>query len=169
MISGEQAVFVTVIGSSVICLAVILIINLRRPLASLDVRPDSEWRLALVTRPGRKYKLCQRFHVQFDGSEEEFGLVADYTVTAAGEILVRERAGVGNVQPPVRDRLITLQKMVSYGTNSLKDAEYGHSMHKATIVLTTVGPFDHRVELMASGKTMVNPGTRMASGRVFFV
>ncbi len=168
MISGELAVYVAVIGASVICLTVILIINMKRPIVSLDVRPDSEWRLALVTRPGRKYKLCHRFHIQFDGSEEEFGLVADYTMTAGGETLIRERAGVGSVQPPYRDRFITLQKMVSYGTNSLKEAEYGHSMHKATIVLATVGPFDQRTELIAGGKIMLNPGTRMASGKVYF-
>ncbi|MFO7949318.1 MAG: hypothetical protein R6U36_03010 [Candidatus Fermentibacteraceae bacterium] len=139
-----------------------------RPLAGVDVYPDSRWKLGIVARPGREYRLCLRFHVQFNGPEEGFGLVADYTLTAAGETLTRERAGVGDIQPPERDRCITVQNMVTYGTNSLKDAEYGHAMRKATVVLATAGPFPHETELTAEGVTLLSQDTRLASGKVFF-
>ena len=170
MSASDLAILLTLLGITVIPMLVMLLLKLRRrSLAGVSVHPGSRWRLGLVARPERKYKLCHRFHVQFDGPEDGFGLVADYMLTAGGEALVNERAGVGDVQPPERDRLITVQDMVSYGTSSLKDAEYGHAMHKATIVLATVGPFPHHTELIAEGTILLNPGTRMASGSVFFV
>ena len=158
-----------IIGSLLLPMLVfVLFMFRRRPECRVDVFQGSRWSLGTVARPGRRYRLCHRFHVQFNGPEDGFGLVADYTLAAGGEILAKERAGVGTVQPPARDRFISVQTMVSYGTNSLKDAEYGHAMHKATIVLATIGPFSRATELTAEGEILLNPGTRLASGEIFF-
>ena len=170
MAESETLLLFAVLGTILITSLVAgLVIKLRhRRLAAVDVHSGSRWKLGIVARPGRKYRLCHRFHVQFFGPEDGFGLVADYSLLAGGETLARERAGVGDIQPPERDRRITVQNNVTYGTNSLKDAEYGHAMHRATIVLSTVGPFPHETELTAEGETLLNPGTRLASGEVFF-
>lgn len=165
---GDPILFI-ILGALFLSMLVVLIYRfLRRPDCSVDVFQGSRWKLGTIAHPGRKYKLCHRFHVQFNGPEEGFGLVADYRLSAGGEVLVNERAGVGTVQPPARDRFISVQTMVSYGTNSLKDAEYGHAMHRATIVLAAIGPFSRATELTAEGEILLNSGARLASGEIFF-
>lgn len=133
-----------------------------RPVASVEVRPESEWRLGFLARPGRKYRLFVRFDVAFQGGEDEYGLVADYKCAAGGESLSSERAGVGNMVPPERDRFIGSRQMSSFTSTP------GSCRHRATITLTTVGPFEENTEVTAGGIVVISAGAVLSSCLVFF-
>ncbi len=133
-----------------------------KPVASVGVETGSEWRLTFVPKPGRKHRLCLRFDIRFQGGEDEYGLVVEYTCMASGVILVRERAGIGNVQPPVRDRSIGSMSMSSFSST------LGMCRHRATIVLTGVGPFDEHTEVTAGGTVLLSEGARLEKCEVFF-
>ena len=110
---------VVLISLVVMLLAALLIVRWRlpgKPVASVEVRPGSEWRLGLQAGSGRRYRLLVRFDVAFQGGEDEYGLVVDYSCTAGGSMISRERAGTGNVVPPERDRFIGSQQMSSFSS-----------------------------------------------------
>lgn len=44
-----------------------------KPMAFVEVKPDSEWRLGFAAPPGRKYKLLVRFDVAFQGGRTSTG------------------------------------------------------------------------------------------------
>lgn len=133
-----------------------------RPVASVEVKPGSEWRLGFLVRPGRKYRLFVRFDVAFQGGEDDFGLVVDYFCTAGGSPVSRERAGIGGIVPPHRDRSVGCMRMSSF-TSTPRGCR-----HRATIDLTAAGPFEEGTEVVAGGTVEVSQGAVLSSCRVFF-
>lgn len=156
---------VVLISLVVMLLAALLIVRWRlpgKPVASVEVRPGSEWRLGLQAGSGRRYRLLVRFDVAFQGGEDEYGLVVDYSCTAGGSMISRERAGTGNVVPPERDRFIGSQQMSSFSSTP------GGCRHRATIVLTSVGPFEEGTEVITGGIIVLSQGAVLSNCRVFF-
>lgn len=150
---------------AVMLLVTLLLVRWRlsgKPLASVDVKPDSEWRLGFQAEPGKRYRLLVRFDVAFQGGEDEYGLVVAYSCTAGGTIVSRERAGTGNVVPPERDRFIGSQQMSSFSSNP------DGCRHRATIALTTAGPFEEGTEVIAGGTVLISQGAVLSNCRVFF-
>ena len=133
-----------------------------KPVASVEVRPDSEWRLGFQAGPGKRYRLLVRFDVAFQGGEDEYGLVVDYSCTSGGTVVSRERAGTGNTVPPERDRFIGSQQMSSFA--STPDG----CRHRATITLTAVGPFEESTEVIAGGTVIMSQGAVLSNCRVCF-
>jgi hypothetical protein len=133
-----------------------------KPVASVEVKPDSEWRLGFQAGPGRKYRLFVRFDAAFEGGEDEYGLVVDYSCTAGGSVVSRERAGTGNIVPPERDRFIGSQQMSSFTSTP------GSCRHRATISLAAVGPFEEGTEVIAGGTVVMSQGAVLTYCRVFF-
>jgi len=135
--------------------------RISHPLATTEAFEGSEWRLGAVVRQGRKCRLCMRYEVTFQGGEDNFGLVVDHACTTpVGE--VRERAGVGSVEPPARDRRIGTQYNVRFSS------VMGGCRQKATFILATVGPFPGPAELDATGTVRVSGGAVLVSGMIFF-
>ncbi|MFO7626175.1 MAG: hypothetical protein R6V62_02810 [Candidatus Fermentibacteraceae bacterium] len=133
-----------------------------RPVAFVDVKPDSDWRLGFMAGPGRKYRLFVRFDVAFQGGEDEYGLVVDYSCTAGGSVVTRERAGTGSIVPPERDRFIGSLQMSSFTSTP------GGCRHRATIALTAVGPFEESTEVIAGGTVVMAQGAVLSNCRAFF-
>ena len=133
-----------------------------KPAASVEVKPDSEWRLGFLAMPGKKYRLFVRFDVAFQGGEDEYGLVVDYSCAAGGSVVSRERAGVGNIVPPERDRFIGIQRMSSFTSTP------GSCRHRATVTLTRVGPFEESIEVTAGGSVVVSAGAVLSNCQVYF-
>lgn len=149
--------------ASVVVPLLIILFRFRRPLASQEVSPDSTWRLGILPSAGRRYRLCLRYDIRHRGSEDRFGLVADYTLMRGGELLVREKAGVGDIQPPERDRRIGSQSLCSFSST------LGDSRSRATVVLAKVGPFDGSMEITAEGQLLTDQGSWLQKATVFFV
>ncbi len=133
-----------------------------KPAASVEVKPDSEWRLGFLAVPRKKYRLFVRFDVSFQGGEDEYGLVVDYSCIAGGSMVFRERAGTGNIVPPERDRFIGSQQMSSFTSTP------GSCRHRATITLTRVGPFEENTEVTAGGTVVISTGAVLSNCQVFF-
>lgn len=153
------------ISVAVMLLLSYLFVAWRRPgrvAASVEVKPDSEWRLGFAAQPGKKYRLLVRYDVAFRGGEDEYGLVVDYFCTAAGSVVSRERAGVGRIVPPQRDRCIGSQQMSSF------TATPGGCRHRATISLASVGPFEEATEVIAGGTVLLSQGSVLSDCKAFF-
>jgi len=133
-----------------------------RAVASVGVKADSEWRLGFPARPGRKYRLFVRFDLAFRGGEDEYGLVVDYQCTAGGSAVSRERAGVGSIVPPERDRFIGSQQMSSFTSTP------GSCRHRATVALTSVGPFEEVTEVIAGGTVLLSRGAVLSNCTAYF-
>ncbi len=159
----EAIILISIVATMVPTLAFVMV-ALRRvssPLVSSAAGDGSEWRLTFLARQGRKYRLCMRYEVVFEGGEDDFGLVVDYRCTTPqGEI--RERAGVGSVTPPERDRYVGSSYKNSY------TGVMGNSRQKATFILATVGPFPGPAELVAEGVVHVSSGANLVNGTVYF-
>lgn len=160
----RELIVLILIAATMVPTMIFVMLSLRkvsRPLALIEAREGSEWRLGLVARQDRKYRLCVRYEVTFHGAEDDFGLVADYRcATPQGE--VSERAGVGHVVPPERDRYVGTSYKNSYSST------LGSCRQKATFVLATLGPFQHPAELTATGTVQVSAGTNLVRAEVFF-
>lgn len=133
-----------------------------RKAASSPVQPGSMWKLGFVAGTGKKYRLCFSYQVAFNGGEDDFGLVADYHCQAAGLAVSGERAGIGSVQPPERERTVRMQHNCSFSST------LDRCRQRAVFVLTTLGPFDNDTHVTAEGTIEVNPGTVLEKGEVFF-
>lgn len=153
-----------IIAATAISTLVFVMLSLRkvsRPLALVEAREGVEWRLGVMAPENRKRRLCVRYEVKYNGVEDDFGLVVDYHCrTPEGEI--RERAGVGHMTPPERDRFVG----TSYG-NSYSSV-LGNCRQKATFILATLGPFPYSAELEAAGTVHVSQGTTLVRAEVYF-
>lgn len=133
-----------------------------RKAASSPVLPESRWRLGFVAGARKKYRLCLSYQVAFKGSEDDFGLVVDYVCHASGLTVASERAGIGSVRPPERERTVRVQHNCSFSST------LDRCRQRAVFVLTTLGPFDHDTHVTAEGILEVNPETVLEKGEVFF-
>jgi len=132
-----------------------------RPLALVEAKEGSEWSLGLMAPQGRKRRLCVRYEVTYQGTEDDFGLIVDYRCrTPEGEI--HERAGVGHVTSPEMDRFVGTSYSNSF-TSML-----GSCRQKATFILATLGPFPYPAELGATGTVHVSQGTTLVRAEVYF-
>lgn len=160
----REILVMIVIAATMVPTVVVVMLKLRkvsRPLALAPAGDGSEWRLGIFARPDRKYRLCVRYDVRYEGAEDDFGLVVDYRCSSpSGE--VRERAGVGHVVPPERDRYVGTSYRNSYSSM------LGSCRQKATFILATLGPFPHPAELTATGTLHVSAGTTVVRAEVFF-
>jgi len=136
--------------------------SFRKSVAATPVQPDSRWSLGFIPVPGRRYRLCLRFYMSFTGDEDDYGLVVDYKCTGPEGFHVQERAGIGNRQPPARDRFINRQHLSSFSST------LGNSHHRATIVLATLGPFREIGEITAEGTLLLSSGAILENGEIFF-
>lgn len=127
-----------------------------------DVRLDSEWTLALIAEPERKYNLCFQFQIQHPGGEDHFGMIVDYTCSANNEPLVAERAGIGNLIHANQARKV----MSSYNVSLTSVG--GWSKYRATVVLCSAGPFSNGMEIKATGKITAAPEVELTRGLLFF-
>lgn len=152
------------ITASMMTALVFVMISLRkvsRPLALVGAKEGCEWSLGLMAPQSRKRRLCVRYEVTYQGTEDAFGLVVDYRCrTPEGEI--HERAGVGHVTPPERYRFVGTSYSNSF-TSML-----GSCRQKSTFILATLGPFPYPAELGATGTVYVSEGTTLIRAEVYF-
>jgi hypothetical protein len=160
----KEVIVLIAIAATMIPILVFVLITVgrvSRPLVSAEMREGAEWRLGMMAQQGRKHRLCVRYEVKYQGSEDDFGLVVDYSCrTPEGEI--RERVGAGHQVPPERDRYIGISYSNSYS------AVMGNCTQKSTFVLATLGPFRHPFELEATGTVQVSAGTSLVHAEVYF-
>jgi len=160
----KEALVLIIIAGTMLPILVFVTLAVRRvsrPLVKADAVDGVEWHLGMMALQGRKYRLCVRYEVTFEGTEDDFGIVADYRCsTPQGEI--RERAGVGSVVPPERDRYIGTSYSNSY------TGVMGSSRQKSTFVLATLGPFEHPAELTATGTLHLSHGVTLVRAEVYF-
>jgi hypothetical protein len=136
--------------------------RLGRREVSTEAWEGSEWSLGFAADPGRKYSLCLRFDIRYFGSEDDYGVVADYSCSAMGKVLARERAGCGDKVPPHRDREIRTLYNCSYSS------VLGNSRNRVTAMLTVVGPFEACTELAAAGRILTAEGNKLEKAEVYF-
>ncbi len=160
----KEALVLIIIAGTMLPIMLFVMLAVRRvsrPLVRVDAMADAEWRLGMMARQGRRYRLCVRYEVAFQGIEDGFGLVADYRcVTPLKEI--REKAGVGSVVPPERDRYVGASYMNSY------TGLMGGCRQKSTFVLAVLGPYEYPAELEATGVLHVSEGVTLVRAEVFF-
>jgi hypothetical protein len=166
MITEKNTVLVliaTLALMGIVSLVVVLLIRRRigRRIVEAEVNTDSEWSLGTVTEPGRKYNLCLKFRIEYPGGDESYGLVADYRFHAGSEVLITERAGIGDLISPDTDRRIGTQY------NCDLTSVMGWNKYRATIVLCSVGPFDERFEISAAGRVVTSPKTSLKKCVIF--
>lgn len=160
----KEVLVLIIIAGTMLPILVFVMLAVRkvsRPLVRVDAEPDVEWRLGMMAREGRKYRLCVRYEVTFQGIEDGFGLVADYRcVTPLGEI--RERVGAGSIVPPERDRGVGI-----FYRNSFTGV-MGACRQKSTFILAVLGPYEYPAELEATGTLHVSTGVTLVRAEVFF-
>lgn len=160
----KEVLFGIIFAATMVPTLVFVLLSLRkvsRRLASVEAAEGQEWRLGVMAPQNRRLRLCVRYEVKYQGAEDDFGLVADYRcLTPQGE--VRERAGVGHVTPPERDRFVGTSYSNSYSS------VLGSSNQKATFILATLGPFPYSAELEATGTVHVSQGTTLVRAEVYF-
>ncbi len=136
--------------------------RLGRREVSTEAWEGSEWSLGFAADPGRRYSLCLRFDIRYPGSEDDYGVVADYYCSAMGKVLVRERAGCGDKVPPHRDREVRTLYNCSYSS------VLGNSRNRSTAMLSVVGPFEACTEVTALGKILAAEGNKLYKAEVYF-
>lgn len=130
--------------------------------AEQEIRLNSEWTIALIAEPKKKYNLCLEFQIEHPGGEDHFGIMADYSCCANNEPLVVEKACIGNLISSDNCRKI----MSSYNVSLTSIG--GFSKYRATVVLCSGGPFSNGVEVKATGKITALPGIELKRGVLFF-
>lgn len=126
-----------------------------------EVNTNSQWSLGTVAEPGKKYNLCFKFKIEYPGGDDDYQLVADYMCQAGMDVLVNEKAGVGNLSSLETNRLINTQY------NCDLTAILGWNKYRATIVLCSVGPFDEMCEIRTSGRIAASHETLLKKGEIF--
>ncbi|MBN2587061.1 MAG: hypothetical protein JXA64_05830 [Candidatus Fermentibacteraceae bacterium] len=136
--------------------------RLGRRETTTEAGEGSEWSMGFAAAPGRRYGLCLSFDIRYPGSEDDYGLVAEYSCSAMGRVLARERAGCGAAVPPHRDREI--------GTlfNCSRSSVPGSSRSRVTALLCVVGPFDACTEVTAAGRILAAEGNELDKAEVYF-
>ena len=133
-----------------------------RRVAEVEVHPGSEWSLAFITEPGRKYNLCLSFRIEHPGGEDDFGLIADYTCIMSGRTVISEKAAIGHTVPPEQVRRIGTQYNVSLTSVG------GWTRYRATVVLCGTDQAEERAEIRASGRLTASSGVEIEKAVVFF-
>ncbi|MBN2586468.1 MAG: hypothetical protein JXR55_04170 [Candidatus Fermentibacteraceae bacterium] len=168
MIAGTDPRLIVLVACAACTLVTYVVVKLHNRnrishrVAELEIRFDSEWTLALIAEPGRKYNLGFEFHIEHPGAEDDFGLVADYACLAGDGPQTVEKAGIGNLSQSDQCRRI----MSSYNVSLTSIA--GWSKYRATVVICTAGPFSDRTEIKAIGKVIASPGVELKRGLIFF-
>lgn len=163
--SPEMVVLLFVLATFVPVLLIVILWQhrrIRRKLISVETGEGSDWRLGLICEQGRRYSLCITYEVTYSGSEDDYGILVEYSCLAGGEELVSEAAGAG-------DRLL------KDGTRHIRTlyrcshtAVLGNCRSSATAMLCTAGPFDHSTEVTVSGRVTAAPGTSLVRSEVYF-
>lgn len=129
---------------------------------SVIVRDGSEWGLGFVARRGRRYGLCLFYDVRYPGSEDDYGLTAEYVCTAGGVELVSERAHAGDLAPQEDSKPIRTFYRCSHS------AVFGNCRSRATVILCTAGPFRSDMEVHCSGELNCAEGTVLEAAEIYF-
>ena len=167
MTDTEQVVLLLIVLAALMAAFYIFVrLLIRRKIghrvAELEVHENSEWTLALMAEPDRKYNLCFEFKIRHSGGEDHFGLLVDYVCSTGDEDSVAEKAGIGN--------LITsdaVRKIVTAYNVSLTSIG-GRSKYRAKVIICSVGPFSNRREIAARGSVSGSSETELDTGKIFF-
>lgn len=155
------SITLALMGTMALIIALFLRRKLSRRVDESEISPGSRWSLGAVVEPGMKCNLCLEFKIQYYGGEDDYGIAVEYDLRAGGELLSSERAGVGNVTPPESDRRIGTQYRTSL------TAVLGKNSYRATVVVCSIGPFEQRREINATGTVHTAAGTLLQKGIVF--
>lgn len=124
----------------------------KNTVAETEPVPDRAFRIGFVTEKTSRYRIMMYFRINYEGSEDNYGVWADYAVEQQGAIVRQESAGAGNLLPPGTREITTQYFTSSTGVAGMYD-------YRSTIQLFRTGKCMRGQEIRVTGTVHSHPGT----------
>lgn len=124
----------------------------KNTVAETEPVPDRAFRIGFAAEKNSRYRIMMCFRINYVGTEESYGVWADYTVEQMGAIVRQESAGVGNLLPPGTREIKT-----QYFTSTTTVA--GRYDYRCTVQLFRTEECMLGQEIRVTGTVHTHPGT----------